>query len=737
MTLPNRWSSARRALSLGFTAALAAATVGVQNGALSDDKTTQTLKGHLTPLLASARPVARVAANDTIHLALTLPLHNEAALTDLLTHLYTPGDPQQGDFLTSQTFASRFGPSEADYAAVAAYANANGLTVDRTYVNRMVMDVSGPTASVEKAFGTRLFYYQTPDQRVFRSPEADPVVPTAIASRLKAIVGLDTAATWHTNYRVKAAPAANGLGFHAGTGPLGGLAPSDIKTAYNISATGPNGAGQTLGLFELDGYRATDITTYETQFHLPAVILQNVLVDGATGGVGSGAVEVTLDIELMIALAPGATKILVYEGPNSAQGVIDTYNRIATDNTAKQVSTSWGLNEASSGTSTLNSENTIFMQMAAQGQSIFAAAGDNGANDNGRSLSVDDPASQPFVTGAGGTTLTTTGAGGPYASEKTWLDGGGGISSVWPLPSYQSGVVSAASKGSTTKRNVPDVSLDADPNTGYAIYFGGWGQYGGTSCAAPLWAAFTALVNQQRVAAGSGVVGFLNPLIYTIGAGTRYSTDFHDIADSSTNGFYPAVTGYDDATGWGSFNGAGLLADLVAGTSGTGTGGGGTPPPPSPTQLLGNPGFENGTNAAPWVATAAVIDNSAGEAPHGGAWKAWLDGYGRTHIDTLFQQVAVPSTITQATLTFWLHIDTAETARTANDTLLVQVRNASGTVLATLATYSNLNAATGYSQKSFDLSAYKGQTIRVYLVGTENSTRATSFVVDDFALNVQ
>jgi uncharacterized protein (TIGR03437 family) len=154
-------------------------------------------------------------------------------------------------------------------------------------------------------------------------------------------------------------------------------------------------------------------------------------------------------------------------------------------------------------------------------------------------------------------------------------------------------------------------------------------------------------------------------------------------------------------------------------------------------QLLGNPGFETGT-AAPWVATAGVIDNSAGQAAHSGAWKAWLNGYGSTHTDSLYQDVTIPSTATSATLSFWMHIDTAETTTsTAYDTLKVQVRNTSNTVLTTLATYSNLNAAAGYVQKSFNVIAYKGQTIRVYFLGTEDSSLQTSFVIDDTALNVQ
>lgn len=168
----------------------------------------------------------------------------------------------------------------------------------------------------------------------------------------------------------------------------------------------------------------------------------------------------------------------------------------------------------------------------------------------------------------------------------------------------------------------------------------------------------------------------------------------------------------------------------VAFTVSNGTGGSTT------AQILGNPGFETGT-AAPWAITTGVLDNGSSEAAHAGSWKAWLDGYGSSHTDSIAQQVNIDPSATTATLSFWLHIDTAETTTTtAKDTLRVQVRNGSGTVLATLATYSNLNAGTGFTQKNFDLGAYKGQAIQIYLVGTEDSSAQTSFVVDDFALNV-
>ena len=169
-----------------------------------------------------------------------------------------------------------------------------------------------------------------------------------------------------------------------------------------------------------------------------------------------------------------------------------------------------------------------------------------------------------------------------------------------------------------------------------------------------------------------------------------------------------------------------------ASSGGGGTGGGGTT-----TQVLGNPGFETGT-ASPWVASSGVIDNSSSEAAHGGNWKAWLDGYGSSHTDTLYQAVSLPASATTATLAFWLHVDTAETSTTsAYDTLTVQVRNSSGAVLGTLATYSNLDAVSGYVQKTFDLSAYKGQTVQIYFKGTEDASQQTSFVLDDLSLIVQ
>jgi len=155
-------------------------------------------------------------------------------------------------------------------------------------------------------------------------------------------------------------------------------------------------------------------------------------------------------------------------------------------------------------------------------------------------------------------------------------------------------------------------------------------------------------------------------------------------------------------------------------------------------QILSNPGFENGaSNPAPWAATPGVINNSPKEPAHSGAWYAWLDGYGITHTDTLAQTVTLPANVTTAVLNFSLHIDTYERGTVAHDVMKVQLRSSSGTVLATLGTYSNLNAAAGYRLKTFNLLPYKGQTIQLYFTGTENSSLPTSFVIDDCTVSAQ
>jgi kumamolisin len=519
--------------------------------------------------VAAAQRMGKEVANTEISMAITLPLRNQQVLTDLLNRIYDPSDPLYNHYLTPQEFINRFGPTQADYDAVATYTSELGFQITQTYSNRTLLDVSASAAAVESAFKLQLQKYQAPNGRQFYAPDNDPEVPDSIQSRVLGVIGLDNAAVWHGHsYFRSAAENTQYLPDEIGTGPGGGLAPDDIKTAYNLNEVAANGSGQALGLLEFCGYNSSDISVYTSYFGLPSVALENVIINGFFKDPRSNEPEATLDIELQIAIAPGASRIIVYEAPNSDTGVVDACNKMATDDRATQISISWGLSEGETSSIVLSSENTAFQQMAAQGQSVYAASGDNGAYDNGSSLSVDDPASQPYVVSTGGTKLFVN-ADGTYGNETTWnADGtvsggasGGGVSCIWDIPSWQQGVASAAS---ATMRNVPDVSLNADVNNGYSIYYNNkWWVFGGTSCAAPLWAAFTACVNQIRDENGMSALGFANPSIYSIAAEMESGGDFHDIADGSTNLYYVTGTGYDNATGWGSFNGANLLAELA------------------------------------------------------------------------------------------------------------------------------------------------------------------------------
>lgn len=545
------------------------------------------------PLVPSgARALGRLDAGARVPLSISLPLRNPAGLEDLLARLYDPNDALYRKFLSQPEFAARFGPTQADYDAVIAFARSHGMTVVSTSPTRSSVDVTGTREAAEAAFGVQLAQYQMADGRVAYANTSVPRVPQFMAARIAGVTGLSTVNAYrhphlHRLTGEALRPMIQAVPTHAqqGTGPFGGLAPADIKTAYNLTSvapvnlTGLTGKGQTLGLYELDGYLPGDILGYTQKFNLPPANLRNVLFQGYSGAAGVNTGEVVLDIEVMTALAPNAN-IVVYETQNGTASATSLFQRIADDNVAKSISTSWGLDEASAQSNGgIAAETAAFKQMQAQGQSIFAAAGDDGAFDDRKTLSVDDPAANPAMTGVGGTKITLAPTGQTYVSETTWnrepgagAGGGGGISTLFPIPNYQAGIKTAASQ---TMRNVPDVSLNADPQTGYSVYVtapgnagGAFTIIGGTSAAAPLWAAFTGLVNEQRADFGlSSTVGFLNPALYTLAQTGQTASVFHDISDGSDNLKYVAVAGYDNATGLGTFIGDQLLGALSPSTS--------------------------------------------------------------------------------------------------------------------------------------------------------------------------
>ena len=298
----------------------------------------------------------------------------------------------------------------------------------------------------------------------------------------------------------------------------------------------------------------------KVHFQIPGILKQPFTVSVIGVSLNGEAVacpkcedsEQALDIEMAISMAPGLSQVVVYVGKSD----VSIFNQMAADNTSKQLSCSWGWKDDES------SLDPIFEEMAAQGQSVFVATGDDGSS---TSANVIWPSDDRYVTAVGGTDLTTTGPGGAWASETAWKDSAGMPSkNKVPIPTYQqlAGVINSSNKGSTTLRNIPDVAAEADTDQ-YSCWDGSCGGgHGGTSYAAPQWAALTAMVNQQAAADGKATVGFLNPTLYSIGTGSSYDSDFHDITNGS-NQKYSAVTGYDLVTGWGSPNGPNLINTLI------------------------------------------------------------------------------------------------------------------------------------------------------------------------------
>lgn len=506
-----------------------------------------------------ARSIGSLPSTQTMRLIIVLPLRNEVELDGFLEDLYNPHSPSYRQFLTVDEFTERFGPTQEDYDAVIDLAKTNGLTVVGTSRNRLNLGVAGPVANIEKAFHVRMGLYQHPtESRTFYAPDREPT--TNLKFDLWRVAGLDNYSIPHpagltrnTNPDVK--PNAT-----TGSGPSASFLGSDMRAAYYGGAL--TGSGQSLGLLEYYGTDLADLNTYYANVgqtnNVPIMLLST---DGTSTNCTEPScddTEQTLDMTQALGMAPGLSSLVVYVGSSDAA----IFNAMATANPLNaQLSSSWTWSPADPST-----DNPYFQEFAAQGQNLFQAAGDSG---KWSSSSAIFPADDVYITTVGGTDLSTSSAAGPWSAGSAWVDGGGGISpNKFAIPSWQTTAAAGCSSCSKSYRNAPDVSANAnftfyvcaDQTTCTA------NDYGGTSFAAPMWAGYLALVNQQSIANGNKVLGFINPSLYSIGEGSNYDSDFHDIT-SGSNG-YSATTGYDLATGWGSPNGSGLL-NALAGSSST------------------------------------------------------------------------------------------------------------------------------------------------------------------------
>ena len=546
---------------LNISVALAMLSAVVFPVAAAPQPGMKNLAGHVPAVVSRLQANGLLAETNKLHLAIGLPLRNQEALTNLLEQLYDPASPNYHHYLTPEQFTAQFGPTEEDYQKVINFVQAGGLTVTQTHGNRMLVNVTGKVSDIQKAFNVTLRTYQHPTEaRDFFAPDVEPTVDSSLP--VLHVSGLDNFMVpkplLHKMPASKAAPA-------LGSGPTGSYLGYDFRNAY-VPGTSLNGSGQQIGLLEFDsGFFQSDITAYEALAGLPNVPVQAVLLDGYGGGLGLAPDEVSLDIEMAISMAPGQSKVLVYEGENT-----DTIlNAMAAASQVKQFGASWSYPiDATS--------EQIFREFAAQGQSFFNASGDSDAY-NAISNPIPTPCDDPYITIVGGTTLSTVNN--AWSSETVWNwdveygsaydgeGGSGGISTTYAIPSWQTNVSMRVNGGSTTFRNIPDVALTADNI--WVIYGGGnSGAYGGTSCATPLWAGFMALVNQQAVAVGRTTMGFVNPAVYAIGESNIYTLCFHDIRTgnnewSGSPNLFVATNGYDLCTGWGTPTGTNLINALV------------------------------------------------------------------------------------------------------------------------------------------------------------------------------
>jgi len=530
---------------------------------------------HVREVVANGQAplVGRLPASKSLNFDIVLPLRDRPGLQSFLREQYDPASPFYQLFLTPQEVTERFGPSQKDWDALVRFAKASGFEIISGTRDARDLRLIGTVANIEKALHVTLGVYQDPtEDSTFFAVDREPTVD--LPFQLWHITGLDNDSKPHPLY-VKKSDYAKAHGIaeadvvsHAttGSGPSASFLGSDMRAAY-YGGTALTGSGQTIGLFEFLGTDLADLTTYyknvgQTEPYTPTLISTGGYSTSCTEKSGCDDTEQTLDMTQAMGMAPGSTMLYMYVcGNNSTISDTDCISAMVTDTDAplsKQISCSWGWTPADP--STLD---PYFEQMAAQGQNFFAAAGDDQAWSSSNEAW---PADDANIVSVGGTDLTTSSAAGPWASESAWVDGGGGISPDGiAIPSWQalSGVITSTNKGSTTLRNGPDVSANAnftfyvcaDQTTCTA------NDYGGTSFAAPMWAGYLALANEQAATNGK-TIGYINPIIYPDALTSSYSTLFHDISSGSC-GTYSAEVDYDLCTGWGSPNGPGLINTLA------------------------------------------------------------------------------------------------------------------------------------------------------------------------------
>jgi kumamolisin len=501
---------------------------------------------------------------------------------------------------------ARFGPDPQDLAHALSFLRDTGLKIATIYSGGQLITIKGTMRQAEQAFHVQVHEYRAPAGYTFYQPDQAPQVPTSLAGVITAVSGFDTSARPNPGQLLPHIPRNTADATSLSSGPVsnsGGYTPYQLRTAYDLDpliSGGQTGTNRTIDLLEFDSFASTDPSTFDSYYSLtpPAPVVMPV--NGGVATPGSAEGEVELDIEVLQGMAPNVG-INVYEAP--APDLSSFFSNfaleaqaIASARDASVASSSWDWCEIDWDSGSLNQVDAAFQQMTLEGIDTFMASGDDGSasdctNEGGYFYEVEYPASDPNVTAVGGTSLNTN-SDGSYASEAVWNDsalyagtghlgaGGGGLSGVFSIPSYQHGP-GVSDSYSNGYREVPDVAALASPDTGsptagYDVFLqGSWTQEGGTSAATPLWAAVVELCNEYAIQQGLSGNGFVNPTLYNLAAGTPGFAPLHDVTTGDNDPapafgdpkhnpiFYPATSGYDLASGLGSPDAYNLARDLA------------------------------------------------------------------------------------------------------------------------------------------------------------------------------
>lgn len=498
--------------------------------------------------LTDATALGSVSASKWMQIVVALPIQNAAALNQYISDISTPGNPQYGQHLTPEAFTETYGPTASQVQAVKAYLESQGLQQISVSPNHLLITASGTAAQIEQAFHTQLSQFHQNGKVVYANT-APAQVPSNLASDVIAVLGLSnaTAMTAPVEHPAQTATTISSPNYPASYMPQG------FQKAYDVGSTA-TGSNTSIAIFaEGDLTQVlSDLRAEETANQLPQVPV-TVVQTGSPSTDISGVDEWDMDTQYATGMAQTVSQLYLYDAPSLTNADLTTeFNKFATDDLAKAGSASFGECEfAANMDGSMAADDQIFAEAAAQGQTVFASAGDTGgfcpvgAAVNGVPAGAPDvnyPASSPDVVAVGGTTLLTN-SDGTYQNELAWTAGGGGSSLFEPAPAWQSGVATSSTLGN---KGVPDMAMDADPNSGANVWINGSPQVvGGTSLSSPLALGVWARMESSH----SNSLGFAAPLLYA----QNGSAGFHDITLGDT-GPYPATPGWDFATGLGTID---------------------------------------------------------------------------------------------------------------------------------------------------------------------------------------